>query len=404
MIPSPRSAVLDVPFTGLGETDLVVDAVYAGGTLGHSGDDPIGKLLPGTGNQGGFRYAGSPAKGTVRLAVLYTSGGAVDWPDHLDAETGTFTYYGDNRTPGKGLHETPRKGNVLLRDAFARSHGSAHERASSVPPFLLFEKAAPGRAVRFRGLLAPGGPTLAPDDELSAIWRTTGTQRFQNYRSRFTVLDHARIPRTWIRHVLAGGNPLEGECPEAWRTWIESRVYRPLLAPATTVIRSAAQQLPDDRTGQAMLAEIREYFRGRETDFEACAVAVWRLIAPATGAVDVTRPSRDGGRDAVGSYVLGPPAAPISIDFALEAKCYEPDNSVGVREVSRLISRIRHRNFGVLVTTSHFNRQVQSEVHEDGHPIALVCGRDITDALRQHGRTTLAAVREWLQQSFPHAR
>ncbi|MGW0968743.1 restriction endonuclease [Streptomyces sp. NPDC002516] len=401
MIPASLSGIPDVPFEDLREADLVVDAVYAGGALGHSGDDPIGRLLPGTGNQGGFRYAGSPAKGTVRLAVLYTSGGAVDWPDHLDTETGTFTYYGDNRTPGKGLHETPRKGNVLLRDAFAHSHGSVHERVSGVPPFLLFEKAAPGRAVRFRGLLAPGGPTLTSDDELSAIWRTTGTQRFQNYRSRFTVLDQARISRTWIRHVLAGGSPLEADCPEVWRTWAESRVYRPLLAPATTAIRSAAEQLPDDNAGQAMLAEIREYFRGHETDFEACAVAVWRLIAPATGTVDVTRPSRDGGRDAVGSYVLGPPAAPITIDFALEAKCYQPDNSVGVREVSRLISRIRHRNFGVLVTTSHFNRQVQSEVHEDGHPIALVCGRDITDALRQHGRTTPAAVREWLRQSFP---
>ncbi|MFC7513199.1 restriction endonuclease [Streptomyces thermocarboxydus] len=91
----------------------------------------------------------------------------------------------------------------------------------------------------------------------------------------------------------------------------------------------------------------------------------------------------------------------MSIDFALEAKCYEPDHSIGVREVSRLISRIRHRNFGVLVTTSYFNRQVQSEVHEDGHPIALVCGRDIVDALRQHGRTTPEAVLEWLKQSFP---
>lgn len=381
---------------------MLVDAVYAGGSLGHSGDDPIGKLLPGTGNQGGFRYAGSPAKGTVRLAVLYTSGGAVDWPDYLDVETGTFTYYGDNRTPGTGLHETPRKGNVLLRDAFAFSHGTAHERGSGVPPFLLFERAAPGRAVRFRGLLAPGGPTLAPDDELSAIWRATGPTRFQNYRARFTVLDQACIPRAWIRHVLAGGNPLEGECPDVWRTWVESRVYRPLLAPATTVIRSTAQQFPDDPAGEAMLAEIRDYFRGRETDFEECAVAIWRLIAPSTGTVDVTRPSRDGGRDAVGSYVLGPSAAPIRIDFALEAKCYKPDNSVGVREVSRLISRIRHRNFGVLVTTSHFNRQVQSEVHEDGHPIALVCGRDIIDALRQHGRTTPASVRDWLHQSFAH--
>ncbi|MCP1762460.1 O-acetyl-ADP-ribose deacetylase (regulator of RNase III) [Bradyrhizobium japonicum] len=36
----------------------------------------------------------------------------------------------------------------------------------------------------------------------------------------------------------------------------------------------------------------------------------------------------------------------------LEAKCYGSGNSVGVREMSRLISRLRHRQFGVLVTTS----------------------------------------------------
>ncbi|MFF4185773.1 restriction endonuclease [Streptomyces sp. NPDC001691] len=392
----------DVPFGQLSEADLVLDAVYAGGTSGHTGDDALARLLPGTGNQGGFRYAGSPTKGTVRLAVLYTSGGELDWPDHLDTETGTFTYYGDNKTPGKGLHKTPRNGNVLLRDTFKHSHGTAGDRGTLVPPFLLFEKAqATGRAVRFLGLLAPGGPTLTSDDELAAIWRSTEGKRFQNYRSRFTVLDVERLSRSWISHVLAGGDVLEEECPEVWKTWVQSRVYRPLLAPATTTIRSTADQLPTDKTGKAMLEEIRQHFLGRESDFEACAVAIWRLIAPSTGAVDVTRPSRDGGRDAVGAYVLGPPASPISIVFALEAKCYSPDNGVGVREVSRLISRIRHRNFGVLVSTSYFNRQVQSEVQEDGHPIALVCGRDIIEALRQHGWTSVPAVRDWLKQSFP---
>ncbi|WP_406106634.1 restriction endonuclease [Streptomyces sp. NBC_01003] len=119
-----------------------------------------------------------------------------------------------------------------------------------------------------------------------------------------------------------------------------------------------------------------------------CAVAVWRLIAPRTGACDVTRPSRDGVRDAVDQYILGPAANTITIDFALEAKCYAATNSAGVREVSRLISRIRHRNFGVLITTSYFHKQVQEEVHEDGHPIALVCGKDVVDVLRQHGHTT----------------
>ncbi|MFF3859204.1 restriction endonuclease [Streptomyces sp. NPDC002209] len=397
----PVAAVPHVAFSDLETADLQVDALYAGGTNGNSGDDPMSKLIKGIGNQGGFRYAGSPTNGTVKLAVLYTSGGEVDWPDYLDVQTGTFTYYGDNRKPGQRLHETPRSGNVLLRDAFAASHEAPAIRAK-VPPFLLFEKAAKsGRSVLFRGLLAPGGPTMTSDDELAAIWRATAGKRFQNYRAHFTVLDVDRIPRSWIQHLLAGGNPLGGECPEVWRTWVESRVYRPLLAPSTTTIRSKADQLPQDTAGRAMLEAIREYFRGHEHDFEACAVAVWRLIAPSTGAVDVTRPSRDGGRDAVGTYVLGPVANRIAIDFALEAKCYAADNSVGVREVSRLISRIRHRNFGVLVTTSFFNKQVQDEVHEDGHPIALVCGRDIVDALRQQGRTTVDAVQQWLKQSFP---
>ncbi|MEU9542417.1 restriction endonuclease [Streptomyces mirabilis] len=181
---------------------------------------------------------------------------------------------------------------------------------------------------------------------------------------------------------------------------MEGRAYTPLLAPATTVIRSKADQLPNDTVGQAILETIRQYFQDRPHDFERCAVAIWRLIAPATTSVDVTRPSRDGGRDAVGAYSLGPVASPISIDFALEAKCYAADNSVGVREMSRLISRLRHRNFGVLVSTSYFHKQVQEEVHEDGHPIVLVCGRDIVDALRQHGHSTTGAVEQWLTQNF----
>jgi hypothetical protein len=53
--------------------------------------------------------------------------------------------------------------------------------------------------------------------------------------------------------------------------------------------------------------------------------------------LDVTRPSRDGGRDAVGKLRVGTGPGAILADFALEAKCYGPTNSVGVRELSRLI-------------------------------------------------------------------
>jgi hypothetical protein len=62
-------------------------------------------------------------------------------------------------------------------------------------------------------------------------------------------------------------------------------------------------------------------------------------------------------RDAIGLYRVGVGAGGILLDFSMEAKCYAPGNSVGVRELSRLISRLRHRQFGVLVTTSHLDLQ-----------------------------------------------
>ena len=70
-----------VPFDSLQDADLIVDAVYEGGDSGNVSDDPLSKLLPGVGNQGGFRYAGQ--RGAHRFVVLYSSGEDPDWPDKL---------------------------------------------------------------------------------------------------------------------------------------------------------------------------------------------------------------------------------------------------------------------------------------------------------------------------------
>jgi hypothetical protein len=75
-----------VKFDELGNADLVIDAVYEGGASGHAGDDPISRLLPGSGNQGGFRAAGRTDH--EKFVVLYTSGEDSDWPDHLDLTPG----------------------------------------------------------------------------------------------------------------------------------------------------------------------------------------------------------------------------------------------------------------------------------------------------------------------------
>jgi hypothetical protein len=130
-------------------TDLVVDECYIGGRGGNTGDDPVGKIVP-VGNQGGFRHSGSPWQGTVRLAALCSSGKDQDWPDSLDEQTGTFTYYGDNKSPGRELHGTGRGGNVLLRDVFAACYDGPDGRRK-VPPFLLFVSTGTYRDVRFRG-------------------------------------------------------------------------------------------------------------------------------------------------------------------------------------------------------------------------------------------------------------
>jgi hypothetical protein len=174
-----------VAFDQLSGCDLVLDRVYKGGNAGNAADDPLARLLPGVGNQGGFRAMGKAARDAVRLVVLYTSGAEPDWPDELDPYTGAFTYFGDNRSPGRELHDTPRKGNLLLRTVFERAHSGPDGR-TKVPPFLLFDKPGTGRDVRFRGLLAPGSDRISGEEDLVAVWRTTKGQRFQNYRARFS--------------------------------------------------------------------------------------------------------------------------------------------------------------------------------------------------------------------------
>lgn len=52
----------------------------------------------------------------------------------LDEETGIFRYYGDNRSPGRPLLDTPRKGNQLLEFVFDCLN-SRDESINDIPPF-----------------------------------------------------------------------------------------------------------------------------------------------------------------------------------------------------------------------------------------------------------------------------
>jgi hypothetical protein len=114
-----------------------------------------------------------------------------------------------------------------------------------------------------------------------------------------------------------------------------------------------------------------------------------------------TRRSADGGRDAYGWYHVGPDTDRIRLEWSLEAKCYAPGNSAGVNETSRLISRLRHREFGVFVTTEYIGKQAYEEIRGDQQPIIIICGRDIAELLKRHGHSTHTAVNAWLEATFP---
>jgi hypothetical protein len=385
-----------IKFADLSTTDLIVDAVYEGGAKGNSSDDPLAKLLK-VSNQGGFRYIGNVLKNDIRATVLYSSMDDVDWPDSLDDETGIFHYYGDNKKPGRELHATPRKGNLLLKQIFDNVH-SGNEGRAKIPITFVFTKAGKGRDVIFKGVAIPGAESVPSTEDLVAVWKTYAGSRFQNYRAIFTILDIPKIKREWIADILEG-NLLSVNCPQEWRSWVKGGIAMPLKAPRVLEYRSRSEQLPQSKEGEKMLKMVKDYFEDDPFQFEKFVAELLKIADKNIANIEVTRPRKDGGRDAIGLYKLQIGREGIFIDFAVEAKCYGLKNSVGVKEMSRLISRLRHRQFGLLVTTSYVADQAYKEIREDGHPIVVISGGDIVDILISKGISTKVAL-QGLLNSF----
>lgn len=385
-------------FADLAVADLVVDATYeANRAVKNVAAEPL-SVLTGTGNQGGFRFSGPTAAPNV--VVLYSTLAEPNWPDALDEENGVFVYYGDNRKPGFELHDrrSGRGGNQILKRAFELAHATPAERAL-VSPFLVFAKAE-GRDAVFKGLAAPGAAHLDAADDLVAIWKSVEGQRFQNYRAVFTILDIDVVPRAWIKE-LHQGERLGPACPKIWRDWVKTGRAKPLKAERVTRVRSKAQQLGDAQQ-QEIARAIHAYFKRDPYAFEHFAAYAVQLMDPNVVDIEVSRPSRDGGRDAVGKYRIGQTQNCVTVDFAVEAKCHAPGTGLGVKVMSRLISRLRHRQFGMLVTTSYLGSQPYKEIVEDDHPVVVCAGGDLAQLMiERKGLTSPSLMRSWLESAYP---
>ena len=70
----------------------------------------------------------------------------------------------------------------------------------------------------------------------------------------------------------------------------------------------------------------------------------------------------------IGRYRIGQAQNCVTVDFALEAKCHSLSAGLGVKVLSRLISRLKHRQFGILVTTTFLSHQAYQELVEGSAP------------------------------------
>ncbi len=385
-----------ISFDDLQNADLFVDAVYESNGAKNLSGDVLNRLMS-VGNQGGFRKLKS-SRGDSKLAyvVLESTKKHPDWIDGINFEEGIIQYYGDNREPGCELHDTKQGGNKILREIFEKIQT---EQRMDIPPFFYFESEE-GRNRKFIGLLVPGSDKLKQEELLTAIWRIKNGERYQNYKAYFTILDVAKISREWIKDLQCGNGYESIHAPSEWKHWIDNGLYKPLQAKDSVIKhRTSHQQKPASDNDKQKLRTLYNYFDTGYA-FEECAMKIVQLMDKNIHSMEHTRLWRDGGRDALGKYRIGSSCDGIDVEFALEAKRYAMKTSVKVKDVSRLISRLRHRQFGILVTTSYVDSQAYKEIKEDDQPVIIISGGDIIKILYEAGIKTNAEIQDWLSTNF----
>ena len=91
----------------------------------------------------------------------------------------------------------------------------------------------------------------------------------------------------------------------------------------------------------------------------------------------------------------------VKVEFYMQAKCYKDSNPIKIQDTSRLISRIKNRQFGIMVTTSYISQQAYQEILEDKHPIIIVNGRDIIDFIfDEYEIKTKTSLLLWLKKYY----
>ena len=406
----PKNKPMEIVFEEISSSSLYVDAVLKGGRGVGKGSEPLNKIMSGIGNEGGFRPIWSDDKKRVIACILVSSGRDLDWPDYIDETSGVLTYYGDNRKAGSAdFRKTKKRGNEILEKIYEWQQALEMSVRRNIPPLLVFQKAEMGHDYQFKGLAVPAVNGLGHSECLTAVWKIDeARQRFLNYRARMTIINLSTVSRAWLVEMLTLQNAL-GDCaPLEWRAYIEEGVFSPLEGSRSKLCRSSTEQIPDARKNPEEYLVLKSLYeilqsKGKKGDriFEYCAIQLCRWCDPNIKKLEITRATRDGGRDGIGHYKIGNERSShcfVDVEFYLEAKKYDPwGGGVGVGETSRLISRIKNRQFGFLITTGFVSKQAYNEIIDDRHPVVIMSGKDIARLLIEHDIKTKELVSAWIE-------
>ena len=195
----------EVRFELLAESDLQVGATYLWGREPNLKAEPLNRLL-GVGNVGGFRWRGQMEQ--APFVVITSNNKNAQWPDSFDRDTGSLTYFGDNRI---GHDLTATKGNKLL--GYVQQLLLRKDRAK-IPPFLYFTKSTNPKGWVFEGVFYPsyGDPWINDWPEIVIGGKA---KQFANYRAAFQRTEDQLISRSALQAGSNLGLSLDG-----FRHWI----------------------------------------------------------------------------------------------------------------------------------------------------------------------------------------
>lgn len=212
-------------FEDLEFADFISGSVYESRGGGFA-NEPLHQLFKlegykAVGTQSGIRRSKVEVKGidTEAYIVIVNTHEVEEWKNEYNQMTRILKYYGDNRTPGKEIHDTKQKGNLTFKKVFDLAYGGEASR-SKLPPIFYFERYGPRSDMKFIGLAVPYVSGKTREEALNVNTYSTEGGTFENYEASFSIIDALHIKREWLTDLKLNRQSYSPFAPVEWMDFI----------------------------------------------------------------------------------------------------------------------------------------------------------------------------------------